>query len=93
MSFVALYLFIVAASAVIVGILEAGQGIDLETCLGAVLATLSNIGPGFGAVGPTENFSGLRDVTQLFLAGLMILGRLELFAILVLFVPAAWKRY
>ena len=93
MSFVALYLFIVAAASVVVGILEAGQGIDLETCLGAVLATLSNIGPGFGLVGPTENFAGLRDVTQCFLAGLMILGRLELFAILVLFVPAAWRRY
>ena len=92
-SFVALYLFIVAGSAVIVGVMEAGQGIDLETCLGAVLATLSNIGPGFGDLGPTEHFGDLRDVTQLFLAGLMILGRLELFAILVLFVPAAWKRY
>lgn len=92
-SFVALYLFIIAVGSVIVGILEAGQGIDLETCLGAVLATLSNIGPGFGDLGPTENFSGLRDVTQLFLSGLMVLGRLELFAILVLFVPAAWRRY
>jgi trk system potassium uptake protein TrkH len=92
-SFVALYLLIVALGAVVVGMMEAGQGIDLETCLGAVLATLSNIGPGFGDLGPTENFAHLRDVTLLFLSGLMILGRLELFAILVLFVPAAWKRY
>jgi trk system potassium uptake protein TrkH len=92
-SFVALYLLIVAFGAVGVGMLEAGQGIDLETCLGAVLATMSNIGPGFGDVGPTENFSQLREPTLAFLAGLMILGRLELFAILVLFVPAAWRRY
>lgn len=92
-SFVALYLFIIAVGSVIVGILEAGQGIDLETCLGAVLATLSNIGPGFGDLGPTENFAELREVTLLFLSGLMVLGRLELFAILVLFVPAAWRRY
>ncbi|MBB5353600.1 trk system potassium uptake protein TrkH [Haloferula luteola] len=92
-SFVALYLFIVAGSAVVVGMLEAGQGIDLETCLGAVLATLSNIGPGFGDLGPTEHFGEMRDVTQLFLAGLMILGRLELFAILVLFVPGVWRRF
>ena len=92
-SFVALYLFIIAFSSVVVGLMEAGQGIDLETCLGSVLATLSNIGPGFGLVGPTENFSGMREGTQLFLGGLMILGRLELFAILVLFVPAAWRKY
>lgn len=92
-SFVALYLFIVAGSAVVVGMLEAGQGVDLETCLGAVLATMSNIGPGYGDLGPTEHFGEMRDVTQLFLAGLMILGRLELFAILVLFVPAAWRRF
>ena len=92
-SFVALYLLIIAVGAVVVGIFEAGHGIKLETCLAAVLATLSNIGPGFGDLGPTDNFSGLREPTQVFLAGLMILGRLELFAILVLFVPAAWRRY
>jgi len=92
-SFVALYLLIMALGSVVVGMLEAGHGIDLETCLAAVLATLSNIGPAFGDLGPTENFSGLREPTLAFLAGLMILGRLELFAILVLFVPAAWRRY
>jgi trk system potassium uptake protein TrkH len=92
-SFVALYLLIIALGAVVVGMMEAGNGIDLETCLGAVLATLSNIGPGFGGLGPTNNFSDLREVTQVFVSGLMILGRLELFAILVLFVPGAWKRF
>ena len=92
-SFVALYLLIIALGSVMVGMMEAGGGIDLETCLGAVLATLSNIGPGFGDLGPTDNFSDLREVTQVFLSGLMILGRLELFAILVLFVPGAWKRF
>jgi trk system potassium uptake protein TrkH len=92
-SFVALYLLIIALGSVVVGIFEAGQGIELETCLAAVLATLSNIGPGFGELGPTDNFAGLREPTLVFLSGLMILGRLELFAILVLFVPAAWRRY
>lgn len=92
-SFVALFVLIVAVSMVMVGILEAGQGISLETCLTAVFATLSNVGPGFGELGPTDNYSGLRESTMVFLSGLMILGRLELFAILVLFVPAAWRRY
>lgn len=92
-SFVALFSMIVATSMVIVGILEAGTGISLETCLTAVFATLSNVGPGFGELGPTDNYAGLREPTMVFLSGLMILGRLELFAILVLFVPAAWRRY
>ena len=92
-SFVALYLLIMAFGAVVVGILEAAHGIDLETCLAAVIATVSNIGPAFGDLGPTDNYFHLRDPTLVFLAGLMILGRLELFAILVLFVPAEWRRY
>lgn len=91
--FLLLYLMIVVFSTFVVGALEAGTGISMETCGGAVLATISNIGPGFGSVGPTENFGHLRDSTQAFLGWLMILGRLELFAILVLLFPSAWKKY
>ena len=58
-----------------------------------VQATLFNIGPGFDAVGPTENFHFLRSVTKVYLCLLMILGRLELYAVLVLFAPSVWKRY
>lgn len=93
MFFLTMYLVICVFSTAVVGFLEAGTNIDLETCVGAVLATISNIGPGFGTVGPTENFAHLRDVTQVFLGWLMILGRLELFALLVLFFPSAWRRY
>jgi trk system potassium uptake protein TrkH len=93
MFFIVMYLMICVISTAVVGFLEAGTGISMETCCGAVLAAISNIGPGFGAVGPTENFGHFRDSTQLFLAWLMILGRLELFALLVLFLPSAWRRY
>lgn len=93
MFFIALYLMICVASTAVVGFLEAGTGISMETCAGAVLATISNIGPGFDAVGPTLNFSELREPTKAFLGWLMILGRLELFALLVLFVPQLWKKY
>lgn len=58
-----------------------------------VQATLFNIGPGFDAIGPAENFQFLRSSTKVFLSLLMIIGRLELYAILVLFVPSAWKRF
>ena len=59
----------------------------------SVQATLFNIGPGFDAVGPTENFQFLRAPTKYLLSLLMIFGRLELYAVLVLMTPAAWKRF
>lgn len=59
----------------------------------SVQATLFNIGPGFDAIGPAENFQFLRSSTKIFLSLLMILGRLELYAVMVLFVPSAWKRF
>ena len=93
MFFLTLYLIICIIGTAVVGFLEAGTGISLESCAGAVLATISNIGPGFGAVGPTMNFSELREPTKIFLGWMMILGRLELFALLVLFVPQLWRKY
>ena len=93
MFFLTLYLMITIAATVVVGFLEAGTGISMESCAGAVLATISNIGPGFDAVGPSMNFSELREPTKAFLGWMMILGRLELFALLVLFVPTLWKKY
>ena len=93
MFFITLYLMICIAATAVVGFLEAGTGISLESCVGTVLATALNIGPGFDAVGPTMNFSKLREPTKVFLGWIMILGRLELFALLVLFVPQLWKKY
>ncbi|MFP4069449.1 MAG: TrkH family potassium uptake protein [Verrucomicrobiota bacterium] len=58
-----------------------------------VQATLFNIGPGFDAVGPYENFHFLRASTKWFLSLLMILGRLELYAVMVLFIPSVWRRF
>ena len=93
MFFITLYLMICIAATAVVGFLEAGTGISLESCAGTVLATISSIGPGFDAVGPTMNFSELREPTKIFLGWIMILGRLELFALLVLFVPQLWRKY
>lgn len=91
--FVALYGTIALVSCFIMGVLEFAAGIDIVTCVGAVVATLPNIGPGFGDVGPTENFAHFYPATKVFLCLLMILGRLELFAVLVLFVPSLWRKY
>ncbi len=58
-----------------------------------VQATLFNIGPGFDSLGPTQNFGFLHSFTKVYLSLLMILGRLELYAVLVLFYPNIWKQY
>ncbi len=80
-------------SAFVFSLLEMGRGHSLETSFGAILATFPNIGPGFGELGPNDNFSELRGVTKLFLSLVMIVGRLELFAIMIFFSPSFWKRY
>ncbi|NLY36597.1 MAG: TrkH family potassium uptake protein [Tissierellia bacterium] len=65
---------------------------DLESATSAVLATFNNIGPGLGLVGPTANYSGLSDFSKLLLSFAMIAGRLEIFPIFILFLPATWKK-
>jgi trk system potassium uptake protein TrkH len=65
---------------------------DLETSMGAVATSLGNIGPGLGNVGPIENFHHIHPAGKWFLSFLMLLGRLELFTVLVLFSPAFWKK-
>ncbi len=65
---------------------------DIATACSSVLTSMSNIGPGFGSIGPTENFSQLNDFAKVFLALLMLIGRLEIFTVLVLFTKAFWKK-
>lgn len=67
-------------------------GRDLVTSVGATAATLGNIGPGLGEVGPASNYSDLLDWEKWFLMILMLIGRLEIFTVLVLFLPEAWRR-
>ncbi len=93
LGFVMLFVFITFISVFIVAFLEISNGIDILTAFGAVVATLPNIGPGLGDVGPTGNFSHLNESTLIFLSLLMVLGRLELYAILALIVPAMWKKF
>jgi len=65
---------------------------DIETSTSAVIATLWNIGPGISKVGPVENFAFFPNIIKLLLSLLMIIGRLEIFTILVLLSPAYWRR-
>lgn len=67
------------------------QNLDLMTTLSSAAAALSNTGIGFGQLGITADFSMYSPILRLFLAFLMLLGRLEIFTVLVLFMPSFWK--
>ena len=66
---------------------------QVDTNISAVVACLCNIGPGLAQVGPASNYEFLQPHTKFFLSLLMIMGRLELYAILALFSPSLWKRF
>jgi trk system potassium uptake protein TrkH len=67
-------------------------GRDLITSIGATAATLGNIGPGFGEVGPAHNYAFLAGWEKWLLVVFMIIGRLEIYTVLILFLPEAWRK-
>ncbi len=85
-SFLFLYIIIFMVGTLIVSI----ENVDLITAASTVAACLGNVGPGFGEVGPLSSYSLYSDATTVFLSLLMITGRLELFTILLLFMPGFW---
>ncbi len=65
---------------------------DYLSGMSSVIATLMNIGPGFGEIGPTDNFAHISAVGKWFLSFNMLVGRLEMFSVLVLFYPSFWRK-
>jgi len=65
---------------------------DYVTGMSSVIATLMNIGPGFGTIGPSENYAHISGIGKWFLSWNMLVGRLEMFSALVVFYPSFWKR-
>jgi len=88
LAFIVFYLLIFMIGSIIM----AGMGLDMESAMGAVAATLGNIGPGLGSVGPVENFANIPGAGKWLLAFLMLLGRLELFTVLIVLSPVFWKK-
>ena len=87
-SFIYLYLVIFFILASLLSL----TGLDFVTSISGAATSISNVGPGLGSIiGPNGDFSSLPDVSKWILTLGMILGRLELFAILVLFLPSFWK--
>ena len=87
--FIAVYFVILFISVLLIGVDEH----DFTTNFTAVAATLNNIGPGLELVGPTQNFGFFSDFSKFVLMFDMLAGRLELFPMLILFVPSCWKKY
>lgn len=87
-AFVLLYLFIFGIGSVILAI----TGLDSTSAMGSVAACLANIGPGLNVTGPVSNYSSVTDLGKWVLSFIMLLGRLEIFTILILFSPALWKK-
>ncbi|MGN0307313.1 MAG: potassium transporter TrkG, partial [Lachnospiraceae bacterium] len=81
------FMLIFAASVLLVSF----EGKDLLTTFTAVITTLGNVGPGLELVGPTQNFGHFSSFTKYVLMFDMLAGRLELFPLLILFHPSAWK--
>jgi len=88
LAFISFYLIIIVISMLGMSAL----GYDLDTSLGAVTTCIGNIGPGIGSVGPMSNFNHIPDIGKWFLSLLMLIGRLELFTVLVLFSPEFWRK-
>jgi trk system potassium uptake protein TrkH len=88
LGFLALYMALFVLSSVLL----AGIGVDFITALSAVAATIGNIGPGFGMVGPVENFSQIPYWGKWLLSWCMLLGRLEIYTLIVLLVPEFWRK-
>ncbi len=87
LAFIMIYISIFAFGSMLMGML----GADFNTAIGSVATCLGNIGPGIGNVGPLDNFATISSPGKWVLAFLMLLGRLELFTVLMLFTPYFWK--
>ena len=87
LAFFSIYILIFGFSVIIMSLMEP----TLDSAFGSVATTLGNVGPGLGSVGPMDNFYHLPTFGKWFLSFLMLIGRLELFTVLILFTPVFWK--
>ena len=88
LSFFIIYMLIFIMASVILTFL----GLDFISALGAAASSLGNIGPGLGSVSPVDNFAHLSSTAKWFCSFLMLIGRLELFTVLILFTPFFWRK-
>ena len=87
------FFFVYMFTFVFAVLLVSASGMEAWDAISAVAATLGNVGPGFGVVGPTCNYSSLSDFIKLVLSACMLLGRLELFTLLIFLRPEFWRAH
>jgi len=88
LGFLGLYIGLFAVCSIVL----AGLGIDFVTAYAAVAASIGNIGPGFGQVGPTLNYAEMPYLGKWLLVWCMLLGRLEIYTVIIFLVPAFWRK-
>ena len=86
------FCFIYISIIVIGTLLMMAMGVGAEESMGCVISSIGNMGPGLGETGPAYSWNALPDAAKWLLSFLMLLGRLELFTVLLLFTPEFWKR-
>lgn len=86
--FAFLYIFLILLTTLLVST----AGVGIKTSLATALVTLGNIGPGFGRIGPSGNYAFYPDYIKWYLSIIMMIGRLEIYTVLVLLTPTFWKR-
>ena len=86
------FIFIYFMTVIVFSFLLMVAGLDFLSAFTAVIACITNAGPGLGAVGPSHNYAALSDVQKWLCTAVMLLGRLEIFTVLILLTPAYWKK-
>jgi trk system potassium uptake protein TrkH len=89
--FLLFYLILFVAGSIILALIVDPTNKPFLTSIGSVATCLGNVGPAIGSVGPVNNFSHIPDAGKLFLSFLMVIGRLEVFTILIILTPYFWK--
>ena len=89
---VAMFFFLYIGLVLVTTVVVAGASRDLTTAFTTGLATVGNVGPGFGAIGPTQNYAFYPDPVKWWLSFAMLTGRLEVYSVLVLLTPTFWRR-
>lgn len=87
-SYFVIYMLIIGFSSLLISV----DNFDFTTTITAVVTCINNVGPGFSSVGPIENFADLSDFSKIVLATNMLIGRLEIFPIMILFMRSTWKK-
>ncbi len=86
------FVFVYFMTVVVFSFLMMLSGLDLISGVTAVVACITNTGPGLGSVGPAHNYAALSDMQKWLLSAVMLLGRLEIFTVFILFTPQYWKK-